>query len=103
MTLILNFLRVWVWILTVLYVIQAITYFIGAISLSANIDEVKAENVISSQNSVITFCRSYGIPDMLSSVLLQLLITQHQSINSMLKNVLRAGYTVVYHHIKNSY
>ena len=34
-------LRVWVWILTVLYVIQAILYFIGAISASVNIDEVK--------------------------------------------------------------
>ena len=33
--------RVWVWILTVLYVIQAIAYFIGAISLSVEIDEVK--------------------------------------------------------------
>merc|ERR1712037_278656 len=35
--------RVWVWILTILYVIQAIAYFIGAISLSANIDEVKTD------------------------------------------------------------
>ena len=38
----LNFLRVWVWILTILYVIQAIIYFIGAISFSANIDEVES-------------------------------------------------------------
>ena len=39
--LLIHLLRVWVWILTILYVIQAIAYFIGAISLSANIDEVK--------------------------------------------------------------
>ena len=36
-----NFVRVWVLILTVLYVIQAIAYFIGTISLSVEIGEVK--------------------------------------------------------------
>ena len=35
----------WVWILTVLYVIQAIVYFIGAITWSVNIDEVKTDEL----------------------------------------------------------
>ena len=38
----------WVWILTVLYVIQAIVYFIVAITLSVNIDEVKRVDMIES-------------------------------------------------------
>ena len=54
-----NFLRVWVWILTILYVIQAIAYFIGAITMSANIDEVQTDEYIKSYHHHIIL----SVPD----------------------------------------
>merc|ERR1712110_1090340 len=59
--------RVWVWILTILYVIQAIAYFIGAISLSANIDEVKTDEK-DRAIGVLVFFWIITVLDMIASI-----------------------------------
>jgi len=59
--------RVWVWILTVLYVIQAIAYFIGAISLSVEIDEVKTDEK-DRAIGVLVFFWIITILDMIASI-----------------------------------
>merc|ERR1712156_907177 len=59
--------RVWVWILTVLYVIQAILYFIGAISASVNIDEVHTD-VKDRAIGVLVFFWIITVLDMIASI-----------------------------------